>query len=166
MQTFSQKFKNISEDMCTTKRWKAACRIVAKKIVSDNLALRKTLVGQLLKTIRTVGQQSFSDDVFEEGSHTVSSEPFFRDTSYKAPVLKQVTIIDHKNKCLATEVKSFIDKNEYSLEGIVIAVDTNGKCHLTLDDTESSKTWKCDLTCKEFCSDERQSLIDLKNVYQ
>ena len=33
MQKFSQRFKIISEDMCTTKRWKAACRIVAKKIV-------------------------------------------------------------------------------------------------------------------------------------
>ena len=30
MQKFTQKFKNISEDMCTTKRWKTACRIVAK----------------------------------------------------------------------------------------------------------------------------------------
>ena len=36
-----QKFKKLSMDMCTTERWKAACRIVDKKLVNDNLAFKK-----------------------------------------------------------------------------------------------------------------------------
>ena len=77
IKTFLQNFKNLTEDMCSTRRWKAACRIVAKKLVRANLALRKKLVGELLKAIRAISQQSLSDDVFEEGSHTVYSEPYF-----------------------------------------------------------------------------------------
>lgn len=81
--------------MCTTKRWKTTCRIVAKRIVHDKLALRKKLVGGLLKTIRGINQQSLNDDVYKEGSHTVSSEPYFRDTPYEVLALKEVTIMDH-----------------------------------------------------------------------
>ena len=60
----------------------------AKKVVRDNLALRRKLVGELLKSVRLIGQQTFSEEAFEEGLHTVSSEPYFRDTSYKCPALK------------------------------------------------------------------------------
>ena len=49
----------------------------AKKVVQDILALRRKLVGELLKTVRCIGQQTFSEEVFEEGSHTISSEPYF-----------------------------------------------------------------------------------------
>ena len=136
------------------------------KLVNGNLALRKKSVGELLKTIRSINQQSISDDTFEEGSHTISSEPYFHDTAYKDPALEEVIIIDHKNRSLATEVKSFINENEYSLEGTVIAVDKNGKCYLELEDLQShSKTWKCNLTCKKFCGKHRQSMINLKSVF-
>ena len=66
-----------------------------------------------------------------------------------------------------TKVRSFINKNEYSLDGIAIAVDNDGKCHLNLhdDDENSSKTWKCGLTCRTFESEDRQSIIDLKNDF-
>ena len=82
MENCIQKFKSISKDIGNDKRWKAACYIVRKKMVRDNLALRKKSVGELLKTIRTISQQSFSMDAFEDSSHSVSSEPYFRDTSY------------------------------------------------------------------------------------
>ena len=55
-----QKFENVSNDMDNDERWKAACRIVSKKMVRDNLALRKKCVGEFLKTIKTISQQSFS----------------------------------------------------------------------------------------------------------
>ena len=166
IEKFLQKFKNRSEDMCTFKQWKAACHIVAKKLVNGNLALRRKLVGELLKTIRTISQQSLSDDIFEEGSHTVSSEPYFHDAAYKDPALEEVTIIDRKSRSLVTEMKSFIDENEYSLEDVVIAVDKNGKCYLELEDLQlSSKTWKCSLTCKKFCVKDRQTVMNLKSVF-
>ena len=96
---FSEKFENVAKDMHISARWKPACRIVAKKIVRNSLALRRKLVGELLKVVRSVGQHTFSEEMFEEGSHTVSSEPYFWETSYKSPVLKEVTVIDWKKKC-------------------------------------------------------------------
>ena len=81
IEKFLQKFKSGLEDMCTVTIWKKACRIVSKKLVNRSLALRKQLVGELLKIIRVVGKQSIGDDTFEEGSHTISSEPYFHDTA-------------------------------------------------------------------------------------
>ena len=128
IEKFLQKFKNLSDKFIAAKRWNTACRIVAKRLVRDNLALRKKLVGELLKTIRGISQQSITNDSFEEGSHTVSSEPYYHKTLYKFPTLREITIIDSENKCLANKMKSHIDKDEFSLEGIVIAVDSKGRC--------------------------------------
>ena len=100
---FSEKFENLAKEMLVANRWRSASRIVAKKVVRDNLALRRKLVGELLKTVRLIGQQTFGEEAFEEGLHTVSSEPYFCDTSYKCPALKEVTVIDRENKCLVTE---------------------------------------------------------------
>ena len=51
MEKFILKFENISKDMSNDEKWKAACRIVGKKMVRDNLALRKKSVGEFLHTI-------------------------------------------------------------------------------------------------------------------
>ena len=164
LEKFSEKFESIMDEMPVANRWKSACRIVAKKVVRDHLALRRKLVGELLKTVRSISQQTFSEEAFEEGLHTLSSEPYFRDTSYKSPALKEVTVIDRENKCLVTELRS-IDENEYSLDEIPIAVDSDGRCHLNVDDEKGSKTWRCDLTCKTFDNEDRQIIIDLKNEF-
>ena len=167
MENFSEKFGNLVKVMPISNRWRSACRIVAKKAVRDNLALRRKLVGELLKTIRNIDQQTFSEKVFEEGSHTISSEPYFRETSYKCPALKEVTVIDRKSKCLVTELR-LPDKNEYSLDEIPIAVDSEGRSYLNVDDEKPSKTWKCKLcncTCRTFDTTDRQIIIDLKNEF-
>ena len=165
VEMFAEKFENLAKEMPVANRWRSACRIVAKKIVRDNLALRRKFVGQLLRTVRLISQQTFSEETFEEGLHTVSSEPYFHDTSYKCPASKEVTVIDRDNKCLVTESRFSIDENEYSLDGISIAVDDNGRCYLNLDDDTSSKTWKCDLTCRALDSVDKQIIIDLKNEF-
>ena len=105
-------------------QWKAACRIVAKKLVNKNLALRKQLVGNFLKTIRVISQQSIGDSTFDD-------ELYFHDTGYKDPALEEV-IIDRKDGSVVTKVKSMIDDNEYSLKGTILAVDKNGRCYLEL----------------------------------
>ena len=161
---FSEKFENLIDEMPVANRWRSACRIVTKKVVRDNLALRRKLVGELLKIVRSISQQTFSEEAFEEGSHTLSSEPYFSETSYKSPALKEVMVIDRRKKCLVTELRS-IDENEYSLDEIPIAVDSDGRCHLNLDDEKGSKIWKCDLTCRTFDSEDRQIIIDLKNEF-
>ena len=78
--------------------------------------------------------------------------------------MKEVTVIDRKKKCLVTELRS-IDENEYSLDEIPIAVDSDGRCHLNMDDEKGSKIWKCDLNCRTFDSEDRQIIIDLKNEF-
>ena len=76
-----------------------------------------------------------------------------------------MTVVDRENKCLVTESRLSIDENEYSLDEISIAVDDNGRCYLNLDDDASSKTWKCDLTCRTLDSEDKQIIIDLKNEF-
>ena len=165
MDKFMLNFEQISKDTGNDEKWKAACRIVSKKLVRNNLALRRKSVGEFLNAIRMIAQQSFGVDTFEEGSHSVSSEPYFRETSYKDPAMKEVLVIDRTRRILKTEQRTVIDENEYSLDRIAIAADIDGKCYLNLDDEKSCKTWKCTIACKTLCIDEIQSIIDLKNEF-
>ena len=64
VEIFSEKFENLAKKMPMSNRWRSACRIVAKKLVRDNLALRRKLVGELLRTVRLIGQQTFSEEAF------------------------------------------------------------------------------------------------------
>ena len=150
MENFLDKFKDPSEPISANRRWRTACRIISKKLVHDNIVVRRKSVSELLKTIRNIDQQSINDDSFEKGLHTVSSEPYYHDTSYNSPALREETIVDHKTRLLRTKVRSHIGTNEYSLEGVVIAVDGDGKCHLNIEDRKevSLNTWKCDLHVK------------------
>ena len=91
VEMFSEKFENLAKEMPMSNRWRSACRIVAKKVVRDNLALRRKLVGELLRTVRLIGQQTFSEEAF-------AYRTYFRDTSYKCPGLKEVTVVDRENK--------------------------------------------------------------------
>ena len=115
-----------------------------------------------MKTVRSISQQCIDDDTFEEGSHTVSSEPYFQDTAYKMPASREITVIDRKNRCLTTEVRSVINKNEFSLEGIVIAVDNESEGGY---DANPLKTWKCDFRCKTLYTEDKQNIVELKNYF-
>ena len=44
-------------------------------------------------------------------------------------------------------------------------MDIDGKCYFNLHDEKSSKTWKCNLTYRTFCSEDIQSIIDLENDF-
>jgi len=126
--------------MSVTKRWNTVCHLLARKLVHESLSLRKNMMGELMKTMRSIGQQCTDDDTFEEGSHTVSSDSYFQD---KMPALREI-IIDRKNRCLSIELRSVIGKNEFSLEGIVIAMDNHGKCYFKSEggnDANPLKTW-------------------------
>ena len=161
---FLEKFENIAEDTPISTRWKPACCIFQRKLFGS-LELRRKLVGELLKVVRSISQHTFSEETFEEGTHTVSSEPYFRETSYKSPVLKEVTVIEWKNKCLVTESRLPNDEHECSLDEIPIAVDIDSRCHLNMDDEEQFKSWKCNVTCKTLSNEDRQIIVDLKNNF-
>ena len=111
------------------------------------------------RVVRIISQETFTEDTFEEGSHTVSSELYFRETGYKLPASVQITVIDHKKRCLINQLQS-ISTNEYSLGKISIAVNSDGRCYL--NDEKPSKTWKCTLTCRTFDDKDRQIVTALK----
>ena len=78
-------------------------------------------------------------------------------------VLEEDIIIDREYGSVATKV---IDDNEYSLKGTVLIVDKNGKCYLELDNLQlSSKTRKCNMTCKKLCAKDKQTIIKFKSVF-
>ena len=79
--------------------------------------------------------------------------------------MKEIQVINRKSKCLQTKQYLLNDTQEYSLDNITIAVDSDGKCYFTLTDEKTMKTWKCNITCKSFCSQERQSIIEIKNEF-
>jgi len=68
------------------------------------------MVKEFMKTVRSIGQLCIDDNSFQEGLHTVYSEPYFVDISYKMPASREITVIDRKNRCLTTEVTSVIEK--------------------------------------------------------
>jgi len=105
---FSEKFFSLLEKNSATKRWNTVCHLLVRKLVHENLLLRKKMVGEFMKTVRSISQQCIDDDTLKDGLHTVSSEPYFLDTSYKMPASREITVIDHKNRCLKTEVRSVI----------------------------------------------------------
>ena len=62
------------------------------------VATRKKAVGKLLKAIRKIREQPVYDSIFEQGSHTKSSQPFFAETGYKVWLhLRKLLIVDHIN---------------------------------------------------------------------
>jgi len=75
---------------------------MSKKMMHSALSVRKTHVGNLLKTLRKINAiEIASEDDFLQGSHTISSEPYFYDTGYKSLALKQKTVVDHDKRKLS-----------------------------------------------------------------
>jgi len=60
-----------------------------------------------------------------------------------------------------------LKKNEFSFEGIVIAVDNDGKCYFKSEGenvVNPPKTWKCDFRCKAFSTEDKQNIIQLNKL--
>ena len=84
--------------MSETDIFSTAYRLVGKRLVYENLSVRKKAVGDLLKAIRNIREQPLDDSMFEQGSHTKSSEPFFTETAYKVSAASEKTAVDHVSR--------------------------------------------------------------------
>ena len=80
---FCKKFKLLNNEMSETHILDTAYKLVGKRLVHEDLSIRKKVVGKLLKAIRKIREQPVDDSIFEQGSHNESSEPFFAETAYK-----------------------------------------------------------------------------------
>ena len=81
---FCEKFQHLNNaEMSENNLVSAACKLVDKRLVHENLSVRKTAVGKLLKAIRNIREQPLDDGMFEQGLHSKSSEPFYAKTAYK-----------------------------------------------------------------------------------
>ena len=95
---FCKKFKLLNNEMSETHILDTAYKLVGKRLVHENLSIRKKAVGKLLKAIRKIREQPVDDSIFEQGSHTKSSEPFFTETAYKALAASEETVVDRINR--------------------------------------------------------------------
>ena len=111
-----------------------AYKLVGKRLVHENLSIRKKAVGKLLKAIRKIREQPVDDSIFEQGSHTKSSEPFFAEAAYKALAASEETVVDHINRhVLKLKKVTFDERVKVNVSDIVIGVDGNAVCHLSFD---------------------------------
>ena len=121
-----------------------ACQLIGRRLVHESLALRRQMVGEFLQTKRTI-QHSVDNSSFEYGVHTKSSEPYFAEVAYKVSAATEVTVVDRDNRCLVTKKKVLTDTSEVDLAAVAIAVDRDGICHLSLDETcdvmDKNKSW-------------------------
>ena len=65
-----EQFKSVTTEMSPMESLATACRLISKRLVHDNLTLRKQMVGEFIQTIRSIQQQSVEDTTFEDGLHT------------------------------------------------------------------------------------------------
>ena len=168
--TFIEKFKDLVKDIPPTEIFTTACQLIGKRLVYDNLALRKQLVGEFFHTIRAIQQLLLDDSTFECGFHTKSIEPYFIEMAYKVSAASPLTVIDRDNRCLVTNKNVLMDgNNEVDLTTVIIAVDTNGTCHVSLDDDcdvlDQITSWKCNIICKQFTDDQKKIVVELKNSF-
>ena len=163
---FTEKFKDFTKSMSPAETFMTAYRLIGKRLVYDNLALRRQMVAEFLQTVRTIKNYSLDLSAFHNGLHTKSSEPYFAEMAYKVSAASEVTVIDRDNRCLATKNNSSIeDTSEVNLASITIAVDTNGTCHLNRDTMDQSASWKCSIMCKKFTDEQKKIIINLKNSF-
>ena len=74
---------------------KAVCSVVAKRLVTKALQVRKEHAGSLLKIVRIVqSMQIKGAEYFGEGCHAASTEPYFHDSAYE-PV-KRLCLADRQ----------------------------------------------------------------------
>ena len=70
--------------------------------------------------------------MFEEGSHTKFSEPFYAKAAYNVSAASEETIVDHVNRLLVKQKIVAIDESiEVKFTNIKVAIDNNGVCHLS-----------------------------------
>jgi len=141
-------------------------------MIYDALSVRKTHVGNLLKTIRKINAiQIVSKNVLLQGLHTTSSEPYFYDTGYKSSALKQVTVVDHDKRCLFTQEK-FPGVDEYALcnmsflwmkEGIAFCLN---KLMKKKTGDNCPKKWKCTNLCNALTDQEIVEIMNIKTVFE
>ena len=173
----------------------AIAHIAVRKLVSQILKQRKLCAGEFLKTIRNVNDLQFSVEHFGRCLHTASSEPFFYEASHyhhidqctrivNIPALfkEQVCnlrcdscLCDHYRKDMITYLEHEIgDANccRCTERTTPIVIDENGSCRIATEvgildpKTKQPSKWKCTRLCKLPTTEQRQHIMDLKDLFR
>ena len=165
---FCKKFKLLNNKMSETHILDTAYKLVGKRLAHENLSIRKKAVGKLLKAIRKIREQPVDDSIFEQGSHTKSSEPFFAEIVYKALAASEETVVDRINRhVLKLKKVTFDERVKVNVIDIVIGIDGNAVCHLSFDDeVDENSSWPCSILCKEWTEEQKKALIQLKDCFE
>ena len=143
LHAFRSSRKPLADKVKPSKLCNAVSNIAARKLLNKVLKARKQSVGELLSCIRSVTALKISTEDFGESCHTASSEPFFYDQSYE--MVRRTS---------------------------PIAVDSNGRCVIAEEEgkrnqkTNRPKWWKCTSECKLPTSQEVQSIMTTKALFE
>ena len=163
---FYKQYKAYAVTLNRRQKAKVACKIAAKKFVYTILSVRKFNAGLLIKHVRSVNSQSIlSREDFGNACHTVSSEPFFYDTSYRHLADSSILKIDKKHKKLAF-IKPNLNPEEHFVSG-PIPVDENGKAHLFVSNVgDKVKHWSCSAMCRQISDEDVDAIVSISNLFQ
>ena len=108
-----EQFKSVTTEMSPMESLATACRLISKRLIYDNLTLRKQMVGEFIQTIRSIIIiTTISGRYYFWRWFTYKySEPYFAEVAYKVSSASEITVIDHDNRCLATKKNVSIENS-------------------------------------------------------
>ena len=139
---FRSNRKALAEKVEASKLTNAVLNIAVCILLNKVLKRQNQIVGKYLTCVHSVNVLTISGDDFGERWHTASSEPYLYDQSY--------TLVKHD---------------------FPTPTDSNGRCIIAEDIGERQKTnrprkWRCTSECKAITSQEKESITDLKALFQ
>ncbi len=140
-EAFEKRYESTAHCMTRSGLKKAACRLAAKRILSQVLKKRKQSAGELLSVVRVINNVVITED-FGASCHTASSEPYFYDSAYTSPIRGSAIPLDEHGRCWIADV---IERDDAS--GL-------------------PQKWKCTAECKLPTDDEVRSILKAKEFFK
>ena len=127
------------------------------------LLLRTFNAGMLLKHIRQVNSLQINEkEDFGETGHSLSSEPYFYESSYKYCFQRSKLTIDQVYRCITIE--NCIPTDDQYTNNVLIAINTNVKAHIT--DAGNEKQWPCSYVCHTLNDNDVDTILNIKGYFQ
>ena len=127
---FNRYFANHCKSERPKFKARLACRMGAKRLLYEALALRKTNAGMMLKQVREINAMAiYNKEDFGVQCHTTTNEPYFYETAYKYNCLKSHALID-KHKRAIVQVDGIPSKDEF-VYNTPISIDESGIAHMS-----------------------------------
>ena len=139
------------------------CRLVAQRIVSKALQVRKEHAGLLLGGLKRIKSSKLNEESdFGKSCHTRSTEPFFYEAAYQPVVVRDTPIpINERGECVvAEEVPSEPSEN-------VPSVDSDSAQTPKSDSVPKvCKKWQCHRECRPLSVSEVEAILHFRSCLE